>query len=165
MKSIKVLLVLSSLVLFSSCAFAQMTIDRMSGFDYAINKTVTSRFPSYSLAFNYNKPAKEEIFLSIKSDSINQNVVSAVIFGIFPPSLNIKGMSIYLIFEDGTREEFRQISCDKTNYSEFELTQKTYNKIRKVKFKYIEIGNLGKFNDSFQDVSFFIDFFKVLDKG
>lgn len=165
MKSIKVLLAVISLLLLSSCVFAQMSVDRVSGFDYDINQIKTSRFPSYSLLFNFNKPKKEDVFLSIKSDSINKDVVSAVLFGIMPLSLNVKGMSIYLVFEDGTKEEFRQIFCDKENYCEFELTQKTYNKIHRVKFKYIEIGNLGKFTDSFQDTSFFIDFFKVLDKG
>jgi hypothetical protein len=165
MKSIKVLLAVVSLVLLSSCAFAQMSIDRISGFDYEINQKKTSRFPSYSLVFNYNVPAKEDVFLSIKSDSINPNVVSSVLFGFMPLSLNVRGMSIYLVFEDGTKEEFRQIFCDKENYCEFELTQKTYNKIHRVKFKYIEIGNLGKFKDFFQDTSFFMDFFKILDKG
>ena len=106
MKSIKVLLAVISLLLLSSCSFAQMSVDRVSGFDYDINQIKTSRFPSYSLLFNFNKPKKEDVFLSIKSDSINKDVVSAVLFGIMPLSLNVKGMSIYLVFEDGTKEEF-----------------------------------------------------------
>lgn len=149
MKSIKVLLVVISLVLLSSCSFAQMSIIRnvrsVSG------NTIVTKSPSYDLSFG-------DVAVSIYADSIGFNQLNVFIMAVYPVGTKLDNSMIRIIFEDGSSHYFTAHYIDSLlGYVEYDVTFETYNKLYTTNVKDIYLNNSLIANE-IKEKDFFIYF-------
>mgnify|MGYP000706938654 CR=1 FL=1 len=133
MKSIKVLLAVISLLLLSSCVFAQMSIIRetrsISG------NTVVTKSPSYDLFLG-------NVAVSIYVDSIGYDQLNIFIMAVYPIGTKLDNSMIKIKFEDGSSHYFTAHYIDALlGYVEYDVTFETYNKLYTTNIKNIYLNN------------------------
>lgn len=151
------------LFFYTACSFAQVNLDviRYDSYDATINKYVKTRVASYGIEFTLNKKSTEDFYVGVSCDSVNTTVESPLLYAYFPKNVNPKGVDMWIQFEDGTKELFRQIICKPDGYVEYEITSKTYKKLKTLKYKHIEFSGLGMYVSLFEN-DYFVKFFKLI---
>lgn len=158
----RITLFLAFTFLFGACAFAQeLGVVRYDSYDAVINKYVKTRVASYGIEFTLNKKSSEDFYIGVSCDSVSSTVESPLLYAYIPKNINPKNVDLWIQFEDGTKELFKQIRYKEDGYVEYQITAKTYRKLKTLKYKYIEFSGLGMYVSLFEN-DYFVKFFKLI---
>lgn len=125
-----------------------------------LKRDVVTRYSEYALTFNSPLLSEDKIYLSVKSDSLNNGFINFFIYVYFPKTINPKGLNIVVGYSDGTTDVFQQVRFDEEdNYTEYSAID-NINNISSKNVKYITLRGVKKFD--IDDKTYFIDFFKNL---
>jgi len=153
-------------LLTTMIAKSQMTLDRVKSFRY--NKEldyyyeVKSIMPDYGLNFVYNLHSKENIDISIFSDSISPKAMIVTIYAFLPKSVNAKKTNLFLTFSDGVKYKYPIKRVDEDNYVEFRVNEDNLLPLLNNNVIYIEFEKITKFKN--YDETYFTTFFRLLRK-
>lgn len=158
-----VIFLLSALFLLGGCAFGQekMELLRDNSLTNGYGK-ITTLFPSYTIFFQSKDNLKDTLFVGIKADSINPEVVSPNIYTFIPKSKLVNHKFLAIGFEDGTIEKLNVVYFDKVNgYVEYNFNTTSYVSLIRKKITYIGFDGITKYN-SLDYATYFMDFLKLL---
>ncbi len=137
-----------------------MSIIRQDDYDYNLSRDVVSRIPSKGIIFEYDLNNKEDIYLSIKSDSVYKNVTSPSVYAYFPKSINYSDINLTFMFSDGNIVKIKKTFVGDDGYVEYQLNEKLLYFLKNKKCISFYFSGLGKYDN--YEKSYFIDFFNLL---
>lgn len=153
-----IVFLLSIVFLMVACQFASGQVLRQKSYNNTFDKEVVSRYPDYGIEL---KHVNENIYLSFRSDSIDNRAISPAIYAYMPKDINMKGVDLIIHFDGGIVATFKQKFHDSENYVEFSVNQETYPILKNNAFKYIEFKGLGKY-PNYADSNYFTSFIKAI---
>ncbi len=135
-------------------------IERVTYNDSKLNRNVVTRYSSKSINIESSLSSKENISINVKSDSLDNENITFLLYAYFPLNINPEGASIVLFYNDGTNEILQQVYIDKSdNYTEYAPVL-GINNIATKKVNKIVIRGIAEYSN--KDKEYFIDFLSYL---
>jgi len=153
--------IIALIFLIKSCLSQdKMSIIRQLDYDYNLSREITSRIPSNGIVFEYGLQTNEDIYLSVKSDSVYKNVTSPAIYVYYPKSINYSGIDLTFMFSDGVLIKVNKTFVGGDGYVEYQLNEKILHALKNKKITSVYFKGIGKYDN--HNKSYFIDFFNLL---